>query len=199
MRANDDNFLLFFVWTIALSNLTYTLKVILIKLSRNESSHGFLCIVFCRECYHQSLTWPLNLIGVAQVVWGGDKHFSISDWWPERDHVELSVVTNRSIFLRIGHCSCCISTVNTGHWNMKLFYGCMCVCVFYQQCAAAAIHQKWHQWTCEAGQRWGRLVTGESVHLCHLETNEPGCADSSLLGHSFPEERCNLVTQQNTN
>lgn len=61
-----------------------------------------------------SLTWPLNLIGVAQVVWGGDKHFSISDWWPERDHVELSVVTNRSIFLRIGHCSCCISTVNTG-------------------------------------------------------------------------------------
>lgn len=84
-------------------------------------------------------------------------------------------------------------------WNMKLFYVCVCVCVFYQQCAAEAIHQKWHQWTCEAGQRWGRLVTGESVHLCHLETNEPGCADSSRLGHSFPEERCNLVTQQNTN
>lgn len=116
--ANDDNFL-FFGWTIPLRNLTYTLKVILKKLSRNESSHGLwvyyaLFWFFCCVCYHQSLTWPLNLIGVAQVVWGGDKHFSISDWWPERDHVELSVVTNRSIFLRIGHCSCCISTVNPG-------------------------------------------------------------------------------------
>ncbi len=51
------------------------------------------------------LTWPLDLVRVTQVSWGGEKHLSVGDRRPERNHVESAVVSDRSILLRVNYFS----------------------------------------------------------------------------------------------
>lgn len=51
-------------------------------------------------------TWPLDLIGISQVHWGGDKHLSVGDGWPERHHVESAVVADWGVLLRVDNFAC---------------------------------------------------------------------------------------------
>lgn len=47
------------------------------------------------------LTWPLHLIGVTEVFRSCDKHLCVGYWWPEGNHIKLSVMTDGGIFQRI--------------------------------------------------------------------------------------------------
>lgn len=48
-------------------------------------------------------TWPLDLIRVSQVFRGRDKHLSIGDRRPKRNHVESAVVSNWGVFFWINY------------------------------------------------------------------------------------------------
>lgn len=52
------------------------------------------------------LTWPLDLIGVSQVLRGRDEHLSVGDGGPKWNHVESAVVPDRSVLLGVHHFTC---------------------------------------------------------------------------------------------
>ena len=56
-------------------------------------------IGFCGYVWVLLLTWPLDLIRVSQVFWGREKHLSVGDRRPERNHVGSAVVPNGSVLL----------------------------------------------------------------------------------------------------
>lgn len=65
----------------------------------------YVCILVL-NAHVLSPTWPLHLIGVTQIFWGRNKHLSIGDRRPERNHVEHPVVPNRGVLLRVHHFTC---------------------------------------------------------------------------------------------
>lgn len=59
------------------------------------------CVCTCRL-----LTWPLDLVGVSQVFRSGEKHLSVGDGRPKRNHVESPVVPDRSVLLGVDYFTC---------------------------------------------------------------------------------------------
>lgn len=88
------------------------------------------------------LTWPLHLIRVAQILWCRDKHLSVGDRRPERDHVEHPVMPNRSILLRVYNLSCMMAKQDLSTHLTENYTVCTGKRT-YLAGACSAIHQRW--------------------------------------------------------
>lgn len=62
--------------------------------------------IFWRYSLLLLLTWPLHLIRVPKIFWCRDKHLSIGDRRPERNHIKSPVMSDGSILLRVHNLTC---------------------------------------------------------------------------------------------